>query len=272
MCGRFVAATPLPLLAERFGVDEVRASGLPPSWNVAPTDPVPAVVARRGRRLLGALRWGLVPSWAADPSGAARMINTRAETVATKPAFREPFRHRRCLIPADGFYEWRRRDGGKDPFFIAAADGSPLAFAGLWDVWRGGGRRLATCAIVTTAANPTVRAIHDRMPVILPPPAWDAWLDPCTDPELLLGLLVPAPDDLLVVRPADPRVNNVRNNGPGLTGAGRATVGNHDDPRPVPSGAGPICCTAVSESPTRRNARRDRRSPTGRATTAGPPT
>lgn len=219
MCGRFVAATPLPLLAERFGVDEVRVSGLPPSWNVAPTDPVPAVVARRGQRLLGELRWGLVPSWAPDPSGAARMINARAETVAAKPAFRDAFRHRRCLIPADGFYEWRRHDGRKAPVFIAAADGSPLAFAGLWEVWRGGGRRLATCTIVTTAANPTVRDVHDRMPVILPPQAWDAWLDPsCTDPELLKSLLLPAPDDLLVIRPADPRVNSVRNNGPELLG------------------------------------------------------
>jgi putative SOS response-associated peptidase YedK len=220
MCGRFVAATPLPVLAERFGVDEVRVRELPPSWNVAPTDPVPAVVDRNGRRLLGTLRWGLVPSWAPDPSGAARMINARAETVATKPAFREALRRRRCLIPADGFYEWRRRNGRKEPVLLAAADGSPLAFAGLWDVWRRDAQRLATCTIVTTTANRVVGAVHDRMPVILAPDAWDLWLDPgCTDPRRLTALLVPAADDALVVRPADPRVNDVRNNGPELLGA-----------------------------------------------------
>lgn len=222
MCGRFVAATPVPLLTERFCVDEVRDPLPEPSWNVAPTDPVPAVVDRGGRRLLGTFRWGLVPSWARDPSGAARMINARAETVATKPAFREAVRRRRCLIPADGFYEWPRRPGQRAgaPVFVCATGGTPLAFAGLWEVWRGGAAPLRTCTIVTTAANAALSPIHDRMPVVLPPETWDAWLDPSrTDPASLLALLGPAPDDLLTVRPASPLVNDVRNNGPALLAA-----------------------------------------------------
>src|SRR5436309_2893009 len=161
MCGRFVAATPPSVLAERFVVDEVVVDDRPPSWNVAPTADVYAVArSRRGRRRLGTLRWGLVPSWADNPSGGARHINARAETVATNGVYRESFARRRCIVPADGFYEWQapaEPGDTKQPYFIRAVDGQALALAGLWDSWRDAeGRWLRTCTIVTTGANDDV--------------------------------------------------------------------------------------------------------------------
>lgn len=222
VCGRFVAATPPLLLAEEFHVDEVRLDDPPPpSWNVAPTDRVVAVAEHGGRRLLGAFRWGLVPSWARDTTGAARMINARAETLTEKPAFREAFGRRRCLVPADGFYEWRLTTGGlKQPVFISA--GRPIAFAGLWESWRdpgapSGAAPLRTCAIVTTTANARLSDLHSRMPVVLDREVWAAWLDPAErDVAFLTTLLTPAPDDLLDVRDASRLVNDVRNDGPEL--------------------------------------------------------
>ena len=200
-------------------MDEVRVDDLEPSWNVAPTDRVPAVAEHGGRRLLGAFRWGLVPAWAGDARGAASRINARAETVAERPAFREAFARRRCLIAADGFYEWRLAPGGlKQPVFIHPADGAPVAFAGLWESWRDPADRdgppLRTCTIVTTAANTRLTPVHDRMPVILEPDAWDEWLDP-TNRDLagLHSLLVGAPDDLLELREVTTLVNDVRNKG-----------------------------------------------------------
>ena len=219
MCGRYVATTPAGVLGDYFAVDEVRGETDAPSWNVAPTDPVPAVVVRQERRLLGVFRWGLVPSWATDRSGAARQINARAETVTTKPAFRAAFARRRCLLPADGFYEWERRDDGtKQPWFIHRADGAPLAMAGLWEVWRDGeGELLRTCTVVTTRANALVEPLHDRMPVLIEPEQWAGWLDP-DSPDLggLEGLLVPCDPRLLDRYAVTQRVNSVRNNGPEL--------------------------------------------------------
>lgn len=216
MCGRYVASTPTALLADWFDLDEVAVEP-EASWNVAPTDPVPAVVTRRdGQRRLGVLRWGLVPSWAPNPTGGARLINARSETVLEKPAFRTAFARRRCLLPADGFYEWERPR--KRAWFIRAADGSPLAMAGLWEVWRGDGDLVVrTCTILTTTANPAVGRLHDRMPVFLDRDDWAAWLEPDNDDVAALAcLLVPAPDDLLRLHPVGPRVNSVRNNGPDL--------------------------------------------------------
>jgi putative SOS response-associated peptidase YedK len=219
MCGRFVAASPPPLLAEHFAVDEIRVDDVQPSWNVAPTDRVPAVAAHGGRRLLGAFRWGLVPSWAPDPSGGARLINARAETLPDKPAFREAFARRRCLIPADGFYEWRLTIGGaKQPVFIFPTDERPVAFAGLWEVWRDrsdpDAPPLRTCTIVTTSANARLSMLHARMPVVLARDAWATWLDhDVHDPFELAALLVPAPDDTFDVRDASRAVNDVRNKG-----------------------------------------------------------
>ena len=233
MCGRFVVASPPLLLAEHFAVDEVRLDvdadpAASANYNVAPTDRVPAVACDRdGRRLLGAFQWGLVPSWSADPSGGARMINARAETLAEKPAFREAFARRRCLIPADGFYEWRLTTGGlKQPVFISPSSVSPqpvFAFAGLWEVWRPAADAppLRTCTIVTTSANARLSSLHDRVPVVLPPSAWSTWLDPTVDDGHgeLSALLVAAPDDAVELRDVSRADNDVRNNWPELLDA-----------------------------------------------------
>lgn len=217
MCGRYVAATPPDQLAALFGVDEVSAVDLGLRWNVAPTMEVYAVaVGSDDKRRLGTFRWGLVPWFAADPGGGARMINARAETAAEKPAFRRALERRRCIIPASGFYEWLRLGKDRRPYLFAAADSSVLGLAGLWEVWRSkedlDATPLRTCTILTVAANATMRPIHDRMPVVLAPQAWDRWLDRTpARPGALADLLMPAPDDLLIRRPVSARVNNVKN-------------------------------------------------------------
>lgn len=201
MCGRYSASRPPDLTAETYAAAVVDDPP-PPSWNVAPTDPVSVVVRRDGRRELRTLRWGLVPSWAPDERGGAKMINARAETVAAKPAFRTALERRRCLVPADGWYEWRDRR----PHFIHG-DG-PIAFAGLYE--RRG--ELRTFTIVTTAAAEDIAHLHDRMPVVLPPDEWAAWLDPwCEDPVALLR-----PRTGFRAYEVSPAVNSVRNNGPSL--------------------------------------------------------
>jgi putative SOS response-associated peptidase YedK len=222
VCGRFTSRTPLDDIVAAFDVDEVAAPDLGARYNVAPTDEVYAVAEVDGVRRLGSLRWGLVPWWADDPKIGSRMINARAETVATKPAFRKLLRQRRCLIPADGFYEWRKASGDrpKQAFHIRPADGGLLAFAGLWDTWRPKGgsgerERLTTCTIITTTAEEPVGVVHDRMPVVLDPESWGLWLDTdVDDDELLTSLLRPAHDLELV--PVGDAVNNVRNDGPHL--------------------------------------------------------
>ena len=199
-------------------VDERRPEAdLVPNYNVAPTQDVYAAAQHDGRRFLVTCRWGLVPSWADDPKIGARMINARAETIEDKPAYRESFQRRRCLIPADGFYEWRRTGGSKVPHFIPSADGSPLAFAGLWSSWRNRttGERLRTCTIVTKAAVPELLALHDRMPAALPKDTWDAWLEPTTSAGELRAVLGETPPPL-VFHPVSDRVNNHRNSDPSL--------------------------------------------------------
>lgn len=216
-------------LARYFAVDEVVADDLGPRYNVAPTDAVYAVAVRRGRTTLGTARWGLVPGWADSPAVGSRMINARAETLLDKAAYRQAFARRRCLVPADGFYEWQSVDGGgaKQPWYIPGSDGTALAFAGLWASWRpmperaasddGGSTRVVSCTIVTTEASPALAAIHSRMPVILPPDAWAAWLDPTYDDVEALGrLLVAPPDGTLAPRKVRPLVNAVANDGPAL--------------------------------------------------------
>lgn len=223
MCGRFVSATDADGLVRFFSVDDRKADDLPPSWNVAPTDEVYAVVEHQERRVLVSFRWGLVPHWADDERIGARMINARAETAPDKPAFREAFRRRRCLLPADGFYEWETlADGRKQPHFVFSPDGAPLALAGLWERWQPPsddgerGRTVRSCTVLTTAAAPAVADLHDRMPVILPPAAWERWLDrDLQDPIALESLIAEARADL-VTRPASPEANSVRNNHPGL--------------------------------------------------------
>jgi putative SOS response-associated peptidase YedK len=211
MCGRYTLSTPAGRLAEEFQLDSTVE--ITPSYNVAPTQQVAAVLEDEGGRRLEMLRWGLVPSWADDPEIGARMINARSETAPEKPSFRRAFRGRRCLIPADGFYEWKRENGGKQPYYFRMQDGRPFAFAGLWEGWEKGGEgTLRTCAILTTRANPVLSGIHDRMPVILPHDAYDAWLDPDAGREELGELMIPYPNDDLETYPVSRFVNSPRNN------------------------------------------------------------
>jgi len=177
MCGRFVRHTPVQLLATLFDCLPP-AQDIPASGNVAPTQTVAAVRAgRHGRELVG-LRWGLIPSWAGDAKSAFKLINARAETVAEKPAFRGAFKARRCLIPADGFYEWQTLGKVKQPYLFRLRSGQPFAFAGLWERWQPpAAPAVESCTLITTAANDVVRPYHDRMPVMLAPADWSAWLD-----------------------------------------------------------------------------------------------
>jgi putative SOS response-associated peptidase YedK len=219
MCGRFVSASPPDEIAAYFGAERSEAM-LEPSYNVAPTRDVYAVLEDGGVRHLDAFHWGLVPFWAKDPKIGSRMINARADSLAEKNAYKQAFRKRRCIIPADGFYEWQARPGEKrkQPYYVTRSDGERLAFAGLWEVWRGGdGEPLRSVTIITTDANDDMAPIHDRMPVILPESSWETWLDRAQDDLDLLGrFLVPAPPRLLTLRPVSTAVNNVRNDGPQL--------------------------------------------------------
>ncbi len=244
MCGRFVSASPPDELANYFGTQPPEEQ-LSESYNVAPTNEVYAVRARDDYRQLSALRWGLVPFWSKDAKIGSRMINARSETAPSKPAFRRAFKKRRCLIPADGFYEWALPDKvpvaadpassgqgakksakpKKQPFYIYRADGEPLVFAGLWERWipkddEGNDVPDATpvdsCTILTCVPNAVMEKVHDRMPVMIPPNEWDHWLDPDSNPDDLLGLMVPAPDALLTMHTVTTAVNSVRNKGPEL--------------------------------------------------------
>ncbi|MGX6605878.1 SOS response-associated peptidase [Micromonosporaceae bacterium Da 78-11] len=215
MCGRYATTrsdADLSLLFDAVDVTE----GLGPSWNVAPTDPVPVVRVsqHRGERVLDSARWGLLPPWATDPRGGARMINARAETVATLRAFAPSFARRRCLVPADGWYEWVRAGKQKQAYYMTPADGSTLAFAGLWSAW--GPESMLTCSVVTTAALGGLARVHDRMPLILPRERWAGWLAGGGDPAEQLRPLSPAELAAIEVRPVRPDVGNVRNNGPQL--------------------------------------------------------
>lgn len=231
MCGRFVSSSTPDELAAYFGVDQVAeavAEPVPANFNVAPTQDVLAVIDHDGERHLDAFFWGLIPSWAKEAKIGSRMINARAETLADKNAYKPSFKKRRCIIPADGFYEWQKLDDTsapkkkvrKQPMFMRSVDGSPLAFAGLWSVWRGPDKEqepLRSVTIITTTPNDTMAPIHDRMPVILGRDDWSTWLDRDNEDLDILGrLLVPAPDDLLTTTPVSTQVNNVRNNGPEL--------------------------------------------------------
>jgi putative SOS response-associated peptidase YedK len=219
MCGRYVSSTPVGVLAERFEVTDVRAPDLGARFNVAPTDEVYAVAeGKDGTRRLGTFKWGLVPFWAKDPKVGSRMINARVETLQSK--FKRTLERRRCLIPADGFYEWQERPAGQknQPFFIHRKDGESLALAGLWEVWHNDddpdAEPLRTCSIITTDANQVVARTHDRMPVMLPQGAWKAWLDvEQHDLDLIEGLLVPAEPSELEVYPVSTDVNSVKNDG-----------------------------------------------------------
>ena len=215
MCGRYATTRSDADLTLLFDAVDVTES-LAPSWNVAPTDPVPLirVSQRHDSRVLDSARWGLVPPWAADLRAGARMINARAETVATSRAFAPSFARRRCLVPADGWFEWVRDGQRKQAFYMTPADGSVLAFAGIWSAW--GPESVLTCSIVTTAALGGLARVHDRMPLVLPAERWSPWLAGGGDSDELLRPMSPAELEAIEVRPVRPEVGNVRNNGPEL--------------------------------------------------------
>ncbi|MDH3307471.1 MAG: SOS response-associated peptidase [Acidimicrobiia bacterium] len=218
MCGRFVQARDLDDYLEYYSIDAARLDEeVTPSYNVAPTDPILTVAEHDGRRLLGRLRWGLIPHYAKNRR--TIHINARLESITDKPAFRSSFAKRRCLIPADGFYEWELlQDGSKQPHFIQLA-GMPMALAGIWTRWTDPetGEKLRTCAIITTDADPQIAAVHDRMPVSLQPDLWDDWLDPdLVEPDALRGLLDANRPGGFVDTSVSTMVNSVRNNSPEL--------------------------------------------------------
>jgi len=219
VCGRFTLSDPSPRrLTQRFDLDGTFEIDERPRFNIAPTDPVIAV--RRGesaKNQAGRLRWGLVPGFWAEKKGQRPLINARAESVATQPAFRESFEQRRCLIPADGFYEWRADAAGKRPIWFSPPDRELFAFAGIWArLEREGSEPLSSCALITCRPNAAVRPVHDRMPVVLTRTAESAWIDPDADPDDLLELLRPAGDDALELREVGDAVNDARQDGPHL--------------------------------------------------------
>jgi putative SOS response-associated peptidase YedK len=216
VCGRLTLSTPAEVVAQHFGLDS--APALAPRYNIAPDQPVPVVRQRHSsrERVLEMRLWGLVPHWARQPRTGARLINARAEGVSERPAFRDAFRHRRCLIPADGFYEWQARGlPNRQPFHVRPANGGLFAIAGLYEGWGGEEDRIDSCTLITTEANARMRSVHDRMPVILAPEVWSAWLDPDTrDPEPLRALLRPVPAEAIELHPVSAHVNDPRHDDP----------------------------------------------------------
>ena len=214
MCGRYRLSRRKQIIEEHF--DTVSGEeDWSPRYNIAPTQPVPVIRQnpKEPSRMLSLMRWGLIPSWAKDTSGAAGMINARSETAATKPAFRDPMKSRRCLIPADGFYEWVRTAKAKQPYCFEINDGELFAFAGLWDRWKDpSGQWIKSCSILTTTPNAVTSAVHDRMPVILEWDNYDLWLDPgMTDVEAITDLLKPYDARMMRCYPISARINQVQN-------------------------------------------------------------
>ena len=216
MCGRYTIIASPEALRALFRYEE--QPNFPPRYNVAPTQPIAIVRLVDGKRHFALVRWGLLPSWVKDPKTFTLLINARGESAAEKPAFRAAMKRRRCLIPADGFYEWQAAGDRKRPFYVHAKSGAPLAFAGLWETWTGpNGEELETAAIVTTTANRTLKPIHERMPVIVPPEGFDLWLDAANvDATTAAALIAPAPDNLLEAYEISTAVNRTANDNPKL--------------------------------------------------------
>jgi putative SOS response-associated peptidase YedK len=226
MCGRFTLRTPSRDLVEIFQL--LRSLDISPRYNIAPTQPVLAIRQVGKFREPCLLKWGLVPSWAKDPRSGPPLINARAETLAAKPAFRSAFGKRRCLIPADGFYEWKKgEEKTRQAFYIRMLKDRPFAFAGLWESWKGGeSSAIVSCTIITTTANSRLAELHERMPVLLHEEDYDRWLNPTLDdPALLQGLLVPYPAEEMTFYPVSPFVNSPRNDGPNCVEAWPAENG-----------------------------------------------
>lgn len=214
MCGRFAQVEPLAAIIRTYFIEESRA-GDSPRYNIAPGGPVLTVIREGGKRVLDELVWGLVPPWARDPGEARKMINARAETVGSKPSFRAAFRSRRCLLPATGFYEWKREGRARSPYFIRPVSGPSFALGGIYEIRESGeGPGLRTCAIITTPANSLMAPIHDRMPAIIPAPCQDVWMDPATPLEDALSLLGPYPAGEMEAYPVSTLVNSPANDSP----------------------------------------------------------
>src|SRR3954447_8366838 len=215
MCGRYAITTMPEAMRALFAY--LNQPDFPPRYNIAPTQPVPIVRVLGGRRDFALVRWGLIPAFAKDPRGFSLLFNARGESAAEKPAFRNAMKRRRCLFPADGFYEWKQMGKNKQPYFVHLKGGGPMAFAGLWESWTGpNGEEVETAAIVTTTASRAIAHIHDRMPVIVAPQAFDFWLDPNVDAEMAATVIAPAPDALLESYPVSPAVNRAANDTPDL--------------------------------------------------------
>jgi putative SOS response-associated peptidase YedK len=237
MCGRYVITTPPELVRKIFGYAEL--PNFPPRYNVAPTQPIPLVRLVDGRRSFALMRWGLVPAWVKDPRQFSLLINARGESVLAKAAFNNAMRRRRCLIPADGFYEWKADGDRKRPFFARAK--GPIAFAGLWETWMGpNGEEVDSACIITTVANRALAPLHARMPAVIAPDAFDLWLD-CArvDAEAAAALIAPAPEDLFEAYEVSAAVNRTANDSATLI-------------EPLPPGAAPSVATKPKPRPRPR--------------------
>lgn len=211
MCGRFTLHTPEGRIREAFHLEHQESLGLAPRYNIAPGQDIPIIHNTGSGPVMSLARWGLVPAWSKEPKTRYSTINARIETVADKPTYRQPFRHRRCLIPADGFYEWQVVDGHKIPHYIRMRDGGVFAFAGLWDRWEGGGETLDSGSIIVMPANEIMRPLHERMPAIIAPTHYDLWIDPrVTDKDEIMGMLNSAPSSHLKPYPVSTRVNSTK--------------------------------------------------------------
>ncbi|HVV63498.1 MAG TPA: SOS response-associated peptidase [Pseudolabrys sp.] len=234
MCGRYAVTSSPELLRALFRYAEL--PNFPPRYNVAPTQPIAIVRLHEGKRQFALVRWGLLPSWVKDPKTFTLLINARGESVLEKPAFRNAMRRRRCLIPADGFYEWQRAGERKRPFFVRPKSGKPFAFAGLWETWTGpNGEEMETAAIVTTAANRTLAPIHERMPVVVPEDAFELWLNcAAVDAQTAAALIAPAPENFFEAYEVSTAVNRVANDNPKLIEPSAGESEPQPAPRPRP--------------------------------------
>jgi putative SOS response-associated peptidase YedK len=216
MCGRYAITSAPEAIRRLFGYEE--QPNFPPRYNVAPTQPVPIVRMVAGKRQFALVRWAFIPSWVKDPRRFALLINARGESLNDKPAFRAALRYRRCLFPADGFYDWHRAGERATPYYVRRKAGGPMAFAGLWENWMGpNGEEMETAAIVTTRANRMLAPIHPRMPAIVPPEAFDLWLDSArVDAATAAALIAPAPEEMLEAHEVSPAVNSAANDAPDL--------------------------------------------------------
>jgi putative SOS response-associated peptidase YedK len=215
MCGRYAVTSSPEAIRALFRYAEL--PNFPPRYNIAPTQPIAIVRVVEGKRQFALVRWGFIPAWVKDPKTVSLLINAHGETVADKPAYRNAMKRRRCLVPADGFYEWKREGDRRRPYWVRPRDGRPIAFAGLWETWAGpNGEEVETAAIVTTRANRTLAPMHDRMPVVVPPDAFDLWLNPDVDAQTAAALIAPAPDELFEAYEVSSAVNRVANDDPVL--------------------------------------------------------